>query len=178
MKTPILETERIILRPLKVSDAQTIFDNWASDPEVTEFMRYSTHETVNTTIEWLTFEESNCNNDKYFSWGFVLKETGELFGSGGVGYKDENNQDDFEIGYNIMKKYWGKGLVTEAMKEVISFAFNELKLSKLYVCHAKDNIGSQRVVEKLGFTYVGDGDFTCFDGRVFQSRKYILEAPL
>jgi ribosomal-protein-alanine N-acetyltransferase len=176
MTTPSVETSRIILRPLKISDAGTIFTNWASDPEVSKYMRWDTHKTVDVTIEWLTLEEKNIDKDDSYSWGFVLKETGGLIGSGGLLYNSEYEM--FEVGYVIMKKYWGMGLATEAARACVDFAFNELDQNKLHVRHAKENIASGRVIEKLGFVYQSDGKYSSFDGkRITESREYILEKP-
>jgi hypothetical protein len=74
-----------------------------------------------------------------------------------------------------MKKQWGLGLTTEAGKAMIDFAFNQLKQTTLFVCHAKDNIGSGKVIEKLGFVYQGDGEYSSLDGKeIFESREYLL----
>ena len=79
MRTPILETERIILRPLSVNDAETIYRNWTSDEEVAKFMIWTTHSSVEVTKEWLKVEEQNIELDSNYTWGFVLKSNGELF---------------------------------------------------------------------------------------------------
>lgn len=83
MKVPVLETERLILRPLSVNDAEHIFRTWASDPRVTEYMIYTTHENVGVTRNWLAEVEKSQN----LNLGFELKSTGELIGSGGAYYK-------------------------------------------------------------------------------------------
>ena len=170
MITPVLETERILLRPLKISDAEDIFKNWASDPDVTKYMRWNTHQSVDVTVEWLTSVESSLASDMCYDWGFILKETGQIFGSGGI-----FGHDMFEIGYVIMKKYWNKGLTTEAARAMVGFAVNELGQTSLYGRHAKENIVSGKVLEKLGFVYRNDGEISSFDGkRVFQSKNYVL----
>ena len=175
MITPTLETERIILRPLKISDAEDIFKSWVSDPEVTKYARWNTHQSVDDTIGWLSSMEQSIADDRSYDWGLILKETGEIFGSAGIFYNDECNM--FEIGYVIMKKYWNKGLATEAAKAMVDFAVKELKLSMLYARHAKENIASGKVMEKLGFVYRDDGEYSSFDGtRTFQSKNYILTA--
>ncbi len=122
MKTPILESKRIILRPLSLNDAEHIFKCWTSDPEVAKFMIWDQHKSVNDTIEWLKLEEQNIESEHHYTWGFVLKETGELFGSGAISFKKE--LDCYELGYNIMKKYWGKGLTTEAGRLILDFGIN------------------------------------------------------
>lgn len=78
MRTPVLETERLILRPLSVDDAETIYKNWTSDPDVAKFMRWERHKDVSETREWLSSEEACVESDGVYNWGFVLKETGEL----------------------------------------------------------------------------------------------------
>jgi ribosomal-protein-alanine N-acetyltransferase len=173
MNTPILETKRILLRPLSAADAETIYKNWTSDPEVAEYMRWNLHRSVEETVEWLAAEEAAVDSETNYTWGFVLKENGELFGSGGIVY--DELPEMFHLGYNIMKKYWSRGFVTEASKAIIDFASRELGLTSLYAAHAKGNPASGRVMEKLGFIYHNDCSYTSFDGqRTYESREYIL----
>ena len=173
MITPNLETTRILLRPPSVVDAQTAFNNWTSDPDVAKYVRWNVHETVETTIEWLTYEVENIPKDNYFGWVFVIKETGEAFGSGSVFFNDEENL--FEIGFCIMKKQWGLGLTTEAARAMVDFAFNQLNQTALFIRHAKENIGSSKVIAKLGFVYRNDGEYFSLDEKEkFESRDYLL----
>jgi len=174
MNTPILETPRLFLRLPTVADAQEVFNNWASDADVAKYVRWSVHETIDTTLEYLTQAEQGKSNDKTFDWLFELKETGELIGSGGIFWDDELNM--FEIGYVIAKNHWSNGFATEAARAIVDFAVGELKQTSLSVKHAKENIGSGKVIEKLGFVYTKDGEYSSFDGlRIFQCREYILE---
>ena len=173
MRTPVLETERLILRPLVVSDAETVFTNWTSDPDVARFMRWELHKNVSETQEWLASEEELIESDAVYNWGFVLKETGELIGSGGLVYIEPKGM--YELGYNIMKKYWGQGLATEAAQEIIDFGKNELKQKQFYCCHAKDNPASGKVMTKVGFQYQQDGAYSSWNQeRTFESKEYLL----
>ena len=173
MLTPTLETSRIILRPLEVSDAEAAYNNWTSDPEVARYMRWSKHKSASETVEWLKSEEANIASEHYHNWGFVLKESGELFGSGGVFYNED--QKMFEIGYCMMKKHWGAGLATEAAKAIVDFTAQNLNSISLFACHAKENPASGRVLEKLGFSKQGEGIYKSFDGlREFESWEYVL----
>ena len=117
MKTPVLETERMILRPLKIEDVETVFYNWTSDEEVAKFMRWNTHENLDVTRAWIQSEIDFLEDDRIYNFGFVLKQTGELIGSGGLVYNEEHEM--YELGYNLMKKYWNQGLATEAGKRII-----------------------------------------------------------
>lgn len=174
MKTPTFETERIIIRPLKISDAESVYNNWATDCDVLKYLRWNAHQSIDATIQWLKQEEeSGVEKDDNYQWIFVNKETGEIFGSGCLSYNEE--QKMFEIGYAIMKKCWNQGLTTEAARAMIHFAVKELKQTKFFAVHAKENYASGKVLEKIGFVYQKDGEYSSFDGsRVFESREYIL----
>ncbi len=171
--TPVLETERLTLRPITTADAEAIFNNWTSDPEVAKFMRWNLHPHVTATTEWLKLEEAAIDGGNY-NWGFVLKSSGALIGAGGLVWKDSHQM--YELGYNLMKAEWGKGLATEASRAMLRFAKEELGQSKMYCCHAVENIASQKVIEKLGFAYAGVDSYQSFDGtRQFESKYYFLE---
>ena len=173
MKTPILETERLILRPLIASDAKAVFENWTSDQDVAKFMRWSVHKDVSETYQWLASDEMLLESDAVYNWGFVLKKSGELIGSGGLVFQE--TKEMYELGYNIMKKHWGEGLATEAAQRIIDFGKNELNQTKFYCCHAKDNPASGRVMTKVGFQYQKDGSYSSWDEtRKFESKEYLL----
>lgn len=173
MKTPVIETERMILRPLSVSDADDIYERWTSDDRVSKYVRWCTHNSVNDTIEWLKFEEGNIANDKVYQWGFTLKNNGYLFGSGGLVYNEKEKA--FELGYNIMHKYWNQGYTTEAAKAILEFAINELKQTEFVSWHAVDNPASGAVMRKCGFVYENNETVTKFDGVTsYDTKKYRL----
>jgi len=173
MKTPVLETVRLQLRPLTMEDAPEIFLNWTSDPDVARFMRWELHKSISETHEWLASEEELVESDAVYNWGFVLKETGELIGSGGLVFIEAKGM--YELGYNIMKKYWGQGIATEAAQKIIDFGKNKLRQTKFYCCHAKDNLASGKVMTKVGFQYQQDGIYSSWNQeRMFESKEYFL----
>lgn len=88
MKEPFLETERLILRPLTINDAEEVFA-WTGNERVAKFMRYTRHENIEVTKNWLSSLADSPENN--FDWGFVLKENGKLIGSGGIYLKEEYN---------------------------------------------------------------------------------------
>jgi len=174
MITPQLETERMLLRPAKVEDAQIIYNNWTSDPDVAKFMRWNVHGSVDETIDYLTRTEINVADENSYDWLFVLKATNEPIGSGGVFHSKKH--DMFELGYGIMKACWGKGFATEAATAIMKFAIEELGKTQLYACVANENPASGSVLKKLGFVYKGDGEYSSFDGkRVFQCKEYFYQ---
>lgn len=172
MRTPILETERLILRPMRIEDAQEVFDNWASDPEVAKYMVWSTHKDVSVTKAWMEELQEELDSDSY-EWGFQRKDNGKLIGSGGIYYKKE--KDAWTLGYNIMKDCWHQGYTTEAARAIIEFGIEVLGAKKFIAYHAKDNPNSGKVMEKVGFHYVEDGSYDSFDGtKHFESKCYEL----
>lgn len=154
----ILETERLILRPLTMEDKPAIY-KWASDPEVTKFMLYSQYRTPDDADIWL---ENLYTQEKQLDYGFVWKETGELIGSGGLIFKPE--EDCWSVGYNLRHDMWGKGIVPEACKKIIEYARANYGVKCIRGCFAKDNQKSGRVMEKLGMHYLKDCEYTKFDG--------------
>lgn len=173
MNTPILETGRLLLRPMTAADAQSAYDNWTSDAEVARFMRWERHRDVSETIAWLKAEETAAQSEDVWNWGIVWKPSGELIGS--VGLVMNEKEGLFELGYNVMRACWGKGIATEAAKRVIDFGRDELGLTRFFCCHAKDNPASGRVMQKIGFRYRSDGEYFSWDGkRRFEAREYLL----
>ena len=175
-----IETERLILRPLVPGDAETAFFGWTGDAEVAKYVSWLPHRSPEETIDWLkeiewSFDEAGnlIPNDNYI-WGFVLKETGELFGSGGLIWEEKLQL--FQVGYNINKLHWGRGYTTEAMKAILDFAVKNLGIKRVAGGHAKENLASARVIEKLGFVYDRDDITPHVDGtRFFDSREYYLD---
>lgn len=174
MKTPILETERLILRPLSLDDAEHIFKTWTSDPDVEKYMIWDLHQTVNDTIDWLRKEVDAINSDDNYTWGMVLKNNNDLFGNISI-HRGKNN-DVFILGYNIAKSYWGNGFTTEAGRKVIDFASRDLNIKKFFCRHATENIASMKVIKKLGFIYFRDSSYESFSGKKhFESKDYFLD---
>ena len=162
MITPILETERMILRPISSADAQDIFDRWTSDERVSKYMSWTTHTSVEDTKQWLYMEEENNKTDNNYQWGFWLKDGNYLFGSGGLVYHKE--EQVFELGYNIMHKYWNQGYTTEAAKAILEFANKELGAKEFVAWHDVKNPASGAVMKKCGFLYEKEETRAKFDG--------------
>ena len=174
MKTPILETERLILRPLTIANAEEAFTNWTSDPDVAKFMTWSTHTDVEVTRAWLADEEKNLDSDTAYEWGFFRKEDNVLIGTGSICYKETVGA--FEIGYNNMKSCRHQGYTSEAAIVIRDFLINTLGQKKLYGRHATDNPNSGKVMEKIGLRYTGDSSYDSMDGtKHYACKKYLFE---
>ena len=129
MNTPTLQTERLLLRPFTYEDAEDVFTCWESDPDVAKYMFWTNHNDIEKTKEWIRFEIGQIEKDDWYRFAFVLKDTGELMGTGLIYFEEEVN--GWEIGYNLGKKYWGKGYTTEAMRQIVSFAKEENVIMEL-----------------------------------------------
>ena len=176
----IIETKRLILRPLTIADAETAYYGWTGDADVAKYVSWLPHHSIEETVEWLKEIEWNWDGtgnialrDNYI-WGFVLKEIGELFGSGGLIWEEVCRL--FQVGYNIKKTHWNLGYTTEAMKAILDFAARNLGAKKVAGGHAKENLASAKVIEKLGFIFDRDDVTPHVDGiRHFDSREYYLD---
>lgn len=167
---PTIETERLILRPLTIDDAEAAFE-WTGDPRVAKYMLYSTHESVKTTKEWLSTVDSLENE---YSWGFVRKSDNKLIGSGSIRFR--TNENTWSFGYNFRFDCWGKGYATEAAMTMMNYVRREHNASSFTAECAEENIGSARVMEKCGLHFVSNGEFTSFDGKkTFKSKIYETE---
>ncbi|NLN07685.1 MAG: GNAT family N-acetyltransferase [Firmicutes bacterium] len=151
--TPQLETERLILRKLKLQDADDIFE-YAADKEVTRYLTWETHKSVEDARKFINFILDKYKKDEAGEWGIVLKETGKLIGSIGMPWHDKKNKRA-EIGFVLSRKYWGQGIMPEAVNRVLQFAFAEMGLNRIECCHALHNEKSGRVMQKVGMSFEG-----------------------
>lgn len=169
-----LETKRLVLRSLRPDDYIEAF-KWCGDPIANRFMLYPLYEKAEDVIVWLETLDPD-DPDKY-DYGFVLKETGELIGSGGMYF--DPRKDLWSIGYNIRRDMWNRGLTTEAMRALIAHVRGLRDVKAIEAEFAIDNPASGRVMEKLGLRYVRDTQYTKFDGSAsFKARIYRIDYPI
>jgi ribosomal-protein-alanine N-acetyltransferase len=163
--TPQLETERLVLRKLKSQDEGDIFE-YASDDEVTRFMTWDTHKSIEDARGFINFTLGRYERDEAGEWGIVLKETGKLVGAIGFPWCDIKNRRA-EIGYVLSRNHWGQGIMPEAVTRVLKFAFEEIGLNRIECCHFLPNEKSGRVMQKAGMSFEGIAR-----ERVFAKNKY------
>ncbi len=158
-----LETGRLLLTPWKKKDAADLYA-YAKNPNVGPHAGWKPHADV---------RESKRIIKKIFMpsqvWAIRDKETGKVIGSIGLDedkYRPRINSR--ELGYSMDEAYWGKGLMTEAAKEVIRYGFDTLKLDIICICTGPENKRSQSVIRKCGFTYEGTlrRAYKIYDGTV------------
>ena len=151
----VIETPRLILRPLSEKDANDVFE-WVGDPIVNRYMPYPVYQNVEQVKRWI----ASISPEEY-EFGFELKSTGKVIGADSIGLNDEKQH---ELGYNLNRLYWGQGYATEAGKAMIEWAYQELGARKFVAAHATANAASGGVLRKCGFQIVRYGEYGRFDG--------------
>ena len=151
--TKVIETERLILRPFTMADAQAMFDNWASDPEVTKYVTWPAHGSVAITEmvmkDWV---DGYANPDRY-NWAVTLKEKGnDPIGNISAVHIDDSTESA-EIGYCMGRAWWGKGVMAEALKAVVDFFMGEVGANRVHAKHDVANPNSGRVMVKGGMKF-------------------------
>ena len=155
---PKIETERLKIRMYQGKDYEEVF-KWTGNSIVNKFMIYSLYTNPLDVKKWIN---NLYQNEKEIELVFELKETGELIGGGGIGFDFE--KDLWGIGYNLRPEFWGKGFTVEALSAMIDYAKEKYGVKKIEGTFAIDNIGSRRVMEKLGMTFERDTEYSKFDG--------------
>ena len=142
------ETKRLILRPWCEDDAEDLY-KYASDPEVGPPAGWPPHTSVENSREIIRNVLSAPE-----TYAVCLKEDGKAIGSIGLHRNDlAENDDEYELGYWIGKPFWGQGLIPEAAREVLRYAFEELGMNRIWCGYYDGNVKSRRVQDKLGFVY-------------------------
>ena len=171
-----IETPRLILRPWQETD-------------VDDFYEYARVDGVGQRCGWLPHENLEKSRillqmfmEEKKTFALELKENGKVIGSIGLETRDADLgiPEDLmgrEIGYVLNKDYWGRGLMPEAVKAVISYCFTELDFDWLTCGHFVWNDQSRRVVEKSGFRYVKDVVHTTRFGTEEPTKLYVLYNP-
>lgn len=152
--TKKIETRRLILRQFTLNDAEPMYRNWASDGEVTRYLTWTPHESVEETKSLLKEWIDDYKKPEKYEWCIELKEIGEPIGSiGVVGIREKIGA--MEIGYCISEAYWNQGITSEAFEAVIAYLTKEVGARRIESRHDTRNPYSGKVMEKCGLKYEG-----------------------
>ena len=156
--TLTIETERLILRKYEISDADDMFRNWVTDPKACRFWGWEPHTNICETKALLRGWIDAYSKPDTYHWVIVLKDIWEVNSSQAIGYIYLTEIDDINksvsIHYLLSRAFWNQGLMTEACKAVMGFAFSELHVKRIHTSHHIDNPASGRVQQKCGMRYV------------------------
>ena len=153
--TKTLVTDRLILRQFKLDDAKAMYNNWARDEEVTKFLMWPHHDSIEDSKSTLTDWISHYEEDDFYLWAITLKEN---YNSpiGSIGVVEKNDKTEMvHIGYCIGRKWWNKGITSEALSALIEFFINTVGVNRVESRHDTNNPNSGRVMLSCGMKYEG-----------------------
>lgn len=153
--TQRIETDRLILRRYKIEDADAMYKNWASDSEVTKFLTWQPHSSVDVSRSIIEDWLKKYSDEKYYQWAIVLKDNGnEPIGDISVVHMNEDISM-VHIGYCLGRAWWRRGIMSEALKAVTDFMFDTVEVNRVESRHDPRNPNSGKVMQKCGMKYEG-----------------------
>jgi [ribosomal protein S5]-alanine N-acetyltransferase len=150
---PVLETDRLILREIKRGDADSIFNNF-SDDRVTEYYDLETFNNLSQAEALIEKLANGFHTKNQIRWGITIKPADELIGTCGF-HEIEKEHYKVETGYELNPEYWGRGMMSEALHAIFSFAFKEMGVNRIEAFYDPENVKSKNVLERCGFLYEG-----------------------
>ncbi len=169
MRAPILKTDRLTLRPLKLGDTDALVSTIFGDPDIG--WRYglvsdcSTPERQRATaLDWIEDANAHWSPHGWGAWAICIRdselgELGRFIGFCGF-FTADDPVPDHELAYGVVKDMWGKGVATEAARACLQYIFTEVGVERVEtVVHPTINLGSSRVLEKAGFEFLGQIDY-------------------
>lgn len=153
--TQRIETDRLILRRYVIEDADAMYKNWASDSEVTKFLTWQPHSSVEVSRGIIENWLKEYSDKRYYQWAIVLKANGnEPIGDISVGQMNEDISM-VHIGYCLGRAWWRRGIMSEALKAVMDFMFDTVEVNRVESRHDPMNPNSGKVMQKCGMKYEG-----------------------
>lgn len=152
--TITLETERLILRRFTLEDAPYMYENWAKDPQVTRFLTWNAYTDPAIADAVLNDWTAQYENPAFYQWAIELKSLGQPIGSISVVSQNEK-AELMHIGYCIGRNWWHQGIMSEALKAVMDFLFDQVGVNRVESRHDTNNPHSGAVMRKCGMHYEG-----------------------
>lgn len=152
--TVTLETERLILRRIALGDAEEMFNNWAKSERVTRFLTWQPYRSVDDAVGYIQYCIDSYEKPDTYNWVIEYKENGQVIGSISV-VELREDVACAEVGYCLGDAYWGRGIMPEALREVIRFLFTQVGVERIQATHDVNNPNSGKVMEKCGLRYEG-----------------------
>lgn len=152
-RLPTMLTRRLILRPVRMSDAQDLYE-YSRDPEVARHVLWDAHRSIHQTrayIRYLLRQYRSCAPGTFV---IALRDTGKVIGTIGFMWVQTENRSA-EVGYSLSRAYWNRGFMTEALTCVLEFGFTRLNLNRIEAQHECDNPASGHVMRNAGMKHEG-----------------------
>ncbi len=155
----LLETERLILRPLELSDAQAMF-NMDNNPVVHKYLWQKPTQTISETIKIIEMVQKQYIDTKIGRFATILKESNEFIGWTGIKFVNDHiengNTNFYDYGYRLDEKFWHKGFATEASVFWLDYGFNQMKIDKMNAYTHSENGASNHILQKVGMNFMED----------------------
>ncbi|KDM91651.1 GNAT family N-acetyltransferase [Photobacterium galatheae] len=157
MNFPELETERLTLKQLTIQDTASIFALF-SNAAVIEFYDLEVFSDLSQSVNFIGLMQERFDSKSGIRWGIHLKETGDLVGT--CGFNSWNSRmKSAVIGYDLLPSYWGNGLITEAVHQIVAYAFSDKlpcgEINRIQADTIPGNVASESVLLKTGFKEEG-----------------------
>jgi RimJ/RimL family protein N-acetyltransferase len=153
----ILETERLILRPFELSDAEALFE-MDSNPNVHKYLWQKPLTTIEEVYGYIEMVQKQYVKHNIGRFSTIIKETGELIGWTGIKFVDDHvengNTNFYDYGYRLNEKFWGKGYATEASIAWLEYGFKEMKIDTMNAYTHAENGASNHILEKIGMNFM------------------------
>jgi len=156
-----IETDRLILREIRVTDIDGMYA-LDSDPEVQRYLGNNPLQTKEQSLEAINFIRQQYIDNGIGRWAIIDKQTNDFIGWTGLKYITEltnKHINYYDLGYRLRKEYWGKGIASESAIASLTLAFDELKAQEVYAIADSENIGSNAILKKIGFTLLEVFDY-------------------
>jgi ribosomal-protein-alanine N-acetyltransferase len=146
-----LKTDRLSLRKAKLTDAEAIFRQYATDPEVTKYVSWRAHRNVEETRDYMRMCSLAWDVGRAFHW--VIERAADKQVMGMMIARADAGK--WELGYVLARQHWGRGFMTEALQELIAWALKQKDIYRVWAVCDVDNLASARVMEKSGMQREG-----------------------
>jgi ribosomal-protein-alanine N-acetyltransferase len=170
---PNLETERLLLRRVNENDANEIFA-LRSNPETMKYIPRPLVKSIDDALEHIAMIDAKIESNEGINWAITYKDNPKLIGIIGH-YRIKPEHFRAEVGYMLLPEYNGKGIISEAIKEVVNYGFNAMKLHSIEAIIDPENFGSERVLQKCGFVkeaHLKENEF--YEGRFLDTVIYSI----
>ncbi|MDP4229314.1 MAG: GNAT family N-acetyltransferase [Bacteroidota bacterium] len=168
-----VETERLILREILPSDDEGMFE-LDSDPDVHTYLNHPV-ETIEQSREIIKSVRQQNTDFGIGRWAMIEKSTNAFMGWTGLKFVTtprNNHKDYYDLGYRIIKRFWGRGYATESAIASMDYAFTILPIDTLYAMADVRNLASRNVLTKTGFRFTGTFDDEGHETAWYEIGKY------
>ncbi len=153
----LLKTERLILRPLELSDAKSLFE-LNKNPNVHKYLWQKPEEVIDESIKVIEYVNRQYASNNIGRYATVLKETNEFIGWTGIKFVNDHiengNTKFYDYGYRLDEKFWNKGFATEASVFWLDYGFNQMKIDKINAYTHAENGASNHILQKVGMNFM------------------------